>query len=100
MSPKQYPATRINFIRYVSSSSPLEFVTLAAIVVFNVVGQFGERTFNRLDEAETAGGASAKAYDSIAFGEIVGYGENFTIIGEAIGCAFNHFVSGLAGFRV
>jgi len=66
-------------------------VTLAAIVIFNIIGQFGQRIFYSLDEAETAGGATAEAYDSVAFGEIVGYGKDFAIFGKAISCAFQSF---------
>jgi hypothetical protein len=86
-------------LRFYSSSS-LKFVPLAAIVIFNIISQFGECIFDCLDKTETARDAAAKADDSVALGEIVGNGKNFTIFGEPMGCAFNHLVGGLAGFRV
>src|SRR5690349_16337560 len=65
---------------------------------FQVFLQSGQGVLHHINEVETTGGGAAHADDDVAFGVVVGDGEDFAVGFEAVGGAFDEVVGGLAGF--
>ncbi len=70
--------------------------SFGAIQSFNVTYLVGHDRLNFVDETSTTGGVHAEAPNGIAFGQVIGNDQDFPIIAQSIGGAFDHVVGGFA----